>query len=854
MALVKKVEIDLSVSGDAATKAKLDAITARAEELKKAFPEFKVKISTQEAAAKLAVFRADMALTAKSAGTQTGTMSSKFDALGKSIQKAADKMKAGGGPGWLGPALVGLPAVTRLLGVAAGAAIGLGGAFVAGAGALAGFGAVAKPVLSDALTASQQVSAAQDAYTAALKAGGGTQVAAATRTQAIATAQSNYNIAIAGGAKPAAALKTEQAAIARAQAAYGSALKSGVPAAQAYKAEQLAIAKAYAGLSPQQITLSKQLGVMADAWDDVKASFTPLIAGSLQPWLAGITAGVGLLGLVIKPMVPAVTALGVQFNLLVSSDAFKTFIRWVGTTGSAVVSSAGSAVLNLIAGLVALLPQFTPLITGASNGVEKWSLAFAHWASSKKAADQIQAFLGWFHDNGPQVHLLLLNLGGALKALAPGLAPAGALELRVISDFFGAVAKLPPSIAKPLLLVAGALLTLNKLGVFSVGVKLIGVTAGWVKKLISGATVDLGAAGMQRAGDTMVAAAGQMQRAADTMAGGSAAGGAGKAEGAAGGAAGLLSGLSAAAVAGGAAIAAGLILRAREDIKHGFPLIVSDIGRLFSGSSGFLAVSASGWADAIIGHFEKPLRAMDDRIGHAFVSTFDQIRHDIAAKWDQIWADTRAKVTAGAHYVETQFDSQRHVVFARVDGMRHDIATAWDTIWRNTISRIQNGIAAAVAWFAGMPHRLLTQLSGLGDSLNSFAANALHLFLEGFEHEAGGILSWVANFAKGILGKLGSLFGIHSPSSVMYDMGKNLVLGLEAGIKDHAQKAATALAGAVVPNVGSGVARWTGTVEQALAMEGLSKGADPPGAVPDQHRVGRQPQCDQPDRYQRADG
>ena len=61
---------------------------------------------------------------------------------------------------------------------------------------------------------------------------------------------------------------------------------------------------------------------------------------------------------------------------------------------------------------------------------------------------------------------------------------------------------------------------LNKLGVFSVGVKIVGAAAGWVKKLIGGAVVDLGAKGMQAAGDTMLAAARAMQRAADTMLGG----------------------------------------------------------------------------------------------------------------------------------------------------------------------------------------------------------------------------------------------------------------------------------------------------------------------------------------------
>ena len=61
---MKSVEIGLSVSGDADSRAKLDSISKRAEELKAAFPEYKLKVDSQAAAAKLAVFRADMKATA----------------------------------------------------------------------------------------------------------------------------------------------------------------------------------------------------------------------------------------------------------------------------------------------------------------------------------------------------------------------------------------------------------------------------------------------------------------------------------------------------------------------------------------------------------------------------------------------------------------------------------------------------------------------------------------------------------------------------------------------------------------------------------------------------------------------
>ena len=82
------------------------------------------------------------------------------------------------------------PAVASVVGVAGGAAAGIAAGVIAGAASLAAFGAVAKPVLSDALKASQ----------------------------AVAAAQANYNLAIASGTKQAAAYKTEQQALRKAYA------------------------------------------------------------------------------------------------------------------------------------------------------------------------------------------------------------------------------------------------------------------------------------------------------------------------------------------------------------------------------------------------------------------------------------------------------------------------------------------------------------------------------------------------------------------------------------------------------------------------------------------------------------
>src|SRR6266568_4857863 len=263
------------------------------------------------------------------------------DAMQDSSKSSGELGKALGGlklnPGLAGPLLALAPAIATLGGVGAGAAAGLGGAFIAGAGALAAFGAVAKPVLSDAKKASEAVAKAQD----------------------------NYTIAIASGTKK----------------------------SVAYKAEQVAIGKAYAGMSPAQIALSRQLGGMASAWDAVKAAQTPVVAGALQPWLKSVTDLTKNLAPIIAHVSPVIRSLGVQFDALVNSSAFRDF---VGSTGSAAVSAAGSTLIDFVKGFIILLPKFDPLIREAAGWISRLGPAFAAWAASKKSSDEIQHFMQWF--------------------------------------------------------------------------------------------------------------------------------------------------------------------------------------------------------------------------------------------------------------------------------------------------------------------------------------------------------------------------------------------------------------------------------------------------------------------------
>jgi SLT domain-containing protein len=129
-----------------------------------------------------------------------------------------------------------------------------------------------------------------------------------------------------------------------------------------------------------------------------------------------------------------------------------------------------------------------------------------------------------------------------------------------------------------------------------------------------------------------------------------------------------------------------------------------------------------------------------------------------------------------------------------------------------------------VGWFRTLPGRALGVLRGFGHTLGSFASAALTEMWNGFKRIGGNILGWFSSFGKSIISVVKKVLGVFSPSSVFFEIGVNLMRGLEHGVKHgvgRAQKAAQ-LAARQVANVGSGVQRWAPLVRQALAMEGLS--------------------------------
>ena len=241
-----------------------------------------------------------------------------------------------------------------------------------------------------------------------------------------------------------------------------------------------------------------------------------------------------------------------------------------------------------------------------------------------------------------------------------------------------------------------------------------------------------------------------------------------------------------------------VITQSLKEMQPFLPLISKGLLTLVKGFAGFLnAIGPSGMQASakIFVALTEAMAAVMVALGHTINWLTEHVPawvHNIAAWWDRLF-----------HWTVTTFDAIRHDIAAffgqiitLADQWRHGWAHIWDTIYSDTIGVVIRLDKAIIGWFQRLPGQVIHALFGLGHQLYGFAHAALNEMWSGFKSIGGAIIGWIGNFAKSIWNKVKSFFGIASPSSLFYDIGKNLMLGLFHGIKDHAHHAAAAAAGA----------------------------------------------------------
>jgi len=122
------------------------------------------------------------------------------------------------------------------------------------------------------------------------------------------------------------------------------------------------------------------------------------------------------------------------------------------------------------------------------------------------------------------------------------------------------------------------------------------------------------------------------------------------------------------------------------------------------------------------------------------------------------------------------------------------------TLGGKALVGLWNGFWAMSAWFSkqltGLPGKILGWLGDAGKWLVDVGSNMIKGLWQGISKMGGWIGDKLKGFIKGVpvLGSIAKHLGILSPSTVMADYGKNMVLGLAQGIDRNAATAAASVA------------------------------------------------------------
>lgn len=182
--------------------------------------------------------------------------------------------------------------------------------------------------------------------------------------------------------------------------------------------------------------------------------------------------------------------------------------------------------------------------------------------------------------------------------------------------------------------------------------------------------------------------------------------------------------------------------------------------------------------------------SLPGRIWGALLSLVDLVGGIAQQAWTafEVWAVTTAlRVVNFAVGLPGQIAGALSSLGGAIGGIA---AQAWD--WFVTTSI--NKAVEIIGFVQGMPGRIVSALGNLGSMLYSAGRDIIGGLIRGIEDAAGSLIGAVASQVTDKLpGFVKDALGIHSPSTVFAEIGKNIVEGLAEGIASTAPKATAAM-------------------------------------------------------------
>jgi phage-related protein len=179
--------------------------------------------------------------------------------------------------------------------------------------------------------------------------------------------------------------------------------------------------------------------------------------------------------------------------------------------------------------------------------------------------------------------------------------------------------------------------------------------------------------------------------------------------------------------------------------------------------------------------------------------------------------------------IKSTFKNAGDSINATVSGWVNGIGNWFANLGTSMTSHIRDSLNSVGGFFRDLPGKILSFIKGIPGMFVNLGRDIISGILRGLGNLGSAILNKLKTAVSNAWDSVLSFFGIHSPSTLAAEAGRNIVAGLVQGI-DRSADTAVRSAAAMAAAVGNELTGASGTL--AMSTDLAASGAGLPGTLP----------------------